>query len=201
MENFGVDMDVLAVAEENQRQAWQMVEQTGVFAAWESVGAEVHLVGSLKTGLLMKHRDIDFHIHTASLNVCDSFTAMQRLASNPMIKRVEYRNLADTNEQCIEWHAWAMDRGGNLWQLDMIHLFRGSAYDGYFERVADRVLARLTPATKRTILELKNQTPETEKIMGIEYYQAVLEGRVSTWSEFLAWRQLHPAQGIVEWMP
>ncbi len=196
-----MDTNIRATAESNQRQAWQVVEQVGIFAAWESIGAEVHLVGSLKMGLLMKHRDIDFHIYTPSLSVQESFAAMQKIAANPMVKRIEYQNLADTDEACIEWHAWAADHTNHLWQLDMIHLLRGSTYDGYFERVAERILARLTPETKQTILELKNQTPETEKIMGIEYYQAVLDGHVSTWTEFLAWRQSHPAQGVVEWMP
>ncbi|MGN0012138.1 MAG: hypothetical protein ACI37J_02340 [Candidatus Bruticola sp.] len=37
--------------------------------------------------------------------------------------------------------------------------------------------------------------------MGIEYYQAVLEAKVQNSQEFTQWRKLHPAQGIIEWLP
>ena len=193
--------DVLALAEENQGKAWRVVEASGLTAAWESIGAEVHLVGSLKTGLLMKHRDIDFHIYTAKLEPEKSFAAMAKIAANPAVERVTYGNLAATDEHCFEWHAWFRDADGELWQLDMIQIERGTFYDGYFERVAERISAVLTPELKLAILTVKNDTPETEKVMGIEYCQAVIRDGVRTWPEFAEWRKLHPAGGIVDWMP
>ena len=63
------------------------------------MGAEPHLVGSLRTGLLMTHRDIDFHIYSSPLRVADSFAAMARLAENSRIRRIEYGNLLDTSEE------------------------------------------------------------------------------------------------------
>ena len=57
-------MKIEELAARNQETAYQVIRKSGVVPAWESIGAEVHLVGSLKTGLLMKHRDIDFHIYT-----------------------------------------------------------------------------------------------------------------------------------------
>lgn len=63
---------------------------------------------------------------------------------------------------------------GELWQLDMIHIEKGSRYDGYFEEVARRISAALTDETREAILRLKWETPDTEKIAGIEYYMAVL---------------------------
>lgn len=155
--------DVLALAEENQGKAWRVVEASGLIAAWESIGAEVHLVGSLKTGLLMKHRDIDFHIYTAKLEPEKSFAAMAKIAANPAVERVTYGNLAATDEHCFEWHAWFRDADGELWQLDMIQIERGTFYDGYFERVAERISAVLTPELKLAILTVKNDTPETRK--------------------------------------
>ena len=59
----------------------------------------------------------------------------------------------------------------------------------------------LTDRTRETILRLKYETPEAEKIMGIEYYQAVLRDGVGTYTEFEAWRAAHPVTGILEWMP
>ena len=53
-------MDILDVARRNQQKAWEIIEKVNVIPIWESIGAQVNLVGSLRMGLLMKHRDIDF---------------------------------------------------------------------------------------------------------------------------------------------
>lgn len=134
--------------------------------------------------MLVKHRDIDFHLYTECLSVADSFTAMTRLAEHPRIKRIEYGNLIDTSEKCIEWHAWYEDDCKDLWQLDMIYIEKGSPYDGYFEQVAERISAILTQETRQAILRLKYETPNTDKIMGILYYQAVIQVGVRTYPQF-----------------
>ena len=111
------------------------------------------------------------------------------------------RNALDAQDQCLEWHAWYADADERLWQIDMIHMPRGSAWDGYFERVADRISAVLTDETRRAVLQIKYDTPDEVKIMGIEYYQAVLRDGVRTYAEFEAWRAANPVEGILEWMP
>lgn len=194
-------MDLLDIATLNQQKAWSIIKDTRIIQIWESVGAKVNLVGSLKTGLLMKHRDIDFHIYSSPLNLSDSFRAMAVLAENLSVQKIEYTNLLDTEEECIEWHAWYQDREGELWQIDMIHIREGSRYDGYFEKVAERISAVLTDEMRRAILHLKYETPEDEKIMGIEYYQAVIRDGVRSYSDFEEWRMQHPVTGVVEWMP
>ena len=56
-------MDKLStLAAANQQRAQEVIRDSGIESIWRSVGAEPHLVGSLRTGLLMTHRDIDFHI-------------------------------------------------------------------------------------------------------------------------------------------
>ena len=144
--------DLLELARRNQRRAREVIRMCGVVAAWESVGAEIHPVGSLPTGLLMTHRDIDFHIYTPRIDPADDFRAMGRLAACPAVRRVAYANLLDTPETCLEWHAWVEDADRELWQLDMIHIALGSRYDGYFERVAGRIAEVLTDDTRLTIL-------------------------------------------------
>ena len=125
-------MDKLStLAAANQQRAQEVIRDSGIESIWRSVGAEPHLVGSLRTGLLMTHRDIDFHIYSSPLRVADSFAAMARLAENSRIRRIEYGNLLDTSEECLEWHAWYADADDQLWQIDMIHMPKGSAYDGY----------------------------------------------------------------------
>lgn len=194
-------MDILELAKRNQQKAWEIIEDTRIVRIWEGIGAKVNLVGSLRTGLLMKHRDIDFHIYTSPLDLSASFRAMAELAENTSVKKIEYTNLLHTAEACIEWHAWYQDMEGELWQMDMIHIQEGSRYDGYFERVAERISAVLTDEMRLAILNLKYETPDTEKIMGVEYYQAVIQDGVRSYPEFEEWRRLHPAVGVVEWMP
>lgn len=185
----------------NQKRAREIVADTGIEDIWRSVGVEPRLVGSLKTRLLVKHRDIDFHVYSNPVVITDSFAAMARLATHPTIKAIEYKNLLDTDECCIEWHARYLDRDGKFWQIDMIHILGGSRYDGYFERMAERIIEVLTPETREAILRLKYLAHDDEKVTGVEVYQAVIRDGVRTYPEFLAWRKQHPLTGIVEWIP
>ena len=188
------------IAKDKFEKALLVIKKSGVRQAWESIGATVNQVGSMAMGLLMKHRDIDFHIYTEKLDIAKSFEVIKKICDNPAVTRLEYRNLADTEEACLEFHIWFM-LDDEEWQIDMIQILKGSQFDGYFERVAQRIKAVLTPETRRAILELKYLTPEDEHIMGIEYYQAVIADGIRTYPEFLQWRATHPANGIVTWCP
>ncbi len=97
-------MNILELAKRNQQKAWEIIEDTRIVRIWEGIGAKVNLVGSLRTGLLMKHRDIDFHIYTSPLDLSASFRVMAELAENTSVKKIEYTNLLHTAEACIEWH-------------------------------------------------------------------------------------------------
>lgn len=193
---------ITALAEANQSRARAIINELQLYDAWQAIGGRAEVVGSLRTGLLMKHLDIDLHVYTpAPLHPAESFAAMARIASNPRIRRVEYANLLDAGDQCLEWHAQYEDHDGRIWQIDLIHMAEGSPWAGYFERVADRIAAVLTPETREAILRLKYETPDTEKIPGIAYYRAVLADGVRSYAEFTAWLRAHPVEGIVEWMP
>ena len=192
--------DIEIIAQRNFEKALLVIEKSGVRQAWEAVGATVNQVGSMAMGLLMKHRDIDFHIYTEKLDIAESFKVMQKICADPAVTRMEYRNLANTEEACLEFHVWFM-LDNEEWQIDMIQILKGSHFDGYFERVAERIKAVLTPETRRTILELKYLTPDNEHIMGIEYYQAVIADGIRTYPEFMEWRKTHPANGIINWCP
>lgn len=194
-------MNIIEIAQRNQQKAREIIKATNIISIWEGVGAKINLVGSLPTGLLMKHRDIDFHIYSSPLFLTDSFRAMAALAENPSIKKIECTNLLHTVEACVEWHAWYQDEDNELWQMDMIHIQGGSRYDGYFEKVAERISQVMTDEMRETILRLKYETPEEEKIIGVEYYRAVIEGGVRSYAELEEWRRRHPVTGVVEWMP
>ena len=192
--------DIEIIAQNNLGKAERVIKNSGVRQAWESIGAAVNQVGSMAMGLLMKHRDIDFHIYTDKLDIAESFKAVKKICANPAVTRMEYRNLADREEACLEFHVWFM-LDNEEWQIDMIQILKGSQFDGFFENVAERIKAVLTPETRRTILELKYLTPDDEHIMGIEYYQAVIADGVKTYPEFIQWRKNHPANEIITWCP
>lgn len=197
--NMNTD-NIELIAKNNFEKALHVIEKSGVRQAWESIGATVNQVGSMAMGLLMKHRDIDYHIYTEKLDIAESFKVLQKICGNPAVTRMEYRNLADTAEACLEFHVWFI-LDNEEWQIDMIQILKGSQFDGYFERVAERIKAVLTPEIRRTILELKYLTPDDEHIMGIEYYQAVIADGVRTYPEFIQWRATHPVNGIITWCP
>ena len=144
---------------------------------------------------------VDYHIYSSPLHIEDSFTAVARIAAHCGVEHLSYLNLLHTEEACIEWHLAFRDECGEMWQIDMIHIVRGSRYDGYFERQAARIAAALTPESREVILRLKYETPPDSKIAGIEYYRAVIAGGVCDYEAFEEWRRQHPVTGIVEWMP
>lgn len=194
--------EILTLAAANQRRAGEILDELRMQELWQEAGARAEVVGSLRSGLLCRHLDIDLHVYTpAPLRVEESFAVMARIARNPRIRRIEYANLLDAEDCCLEWHAQYEDRDGRVWQIDMIHMEEGSPWAGYFERVADRIAAVLTAETREAILRLKYETPEGEKIPGIVYYRAVLEGGVRDAAAFENWLENHPAEGIMKWIP
>ncbi len=195
------DHELLALSERNIRQARDIIRHTGVMEAFADAGGEAHVVGSVAMDLMMTHRDIDIHAYTPTLTVKDSFAVMEHIAECPNVTRMKYRNLLATDEACMEWHAWYAGEGGNELQLDIIHIQKGSRYDGYFERMAEHIKAALTPETRLAILRLKAETPCRTHVPGVEIYQAVLRDGVRTWADFAAWRKEHYVEGIIEWMP
>ena len=165
----------------NQQTAWKILKHTGIIPAWERIGATVHLVGSLKSGLLAKSRDIDLHIYTDTLDIADSFSVMQELAERLSLKEVHYKNLIQTEEECIEW--------------------QGSKYDGVVENVTAAITNRLTPEIKQTILQIKFDVPDGVQIPGIEIYHAVFVGGVCTYEELELWRKANPLTNSLDWLP
>lgn len=193
--------DIFAIAERNQKRARHIIDETDIIGIWASFGIRAELVGSLRTGLLLDHLDIDMHVYSEHFSIADSFGAIARLAQNPRIRRIEYVNLLEAEDRCLEWHAWYEAKDGETWKMDMIHILADSRYAGYFERVADAILEVLTPETKRAILNIKNDIPTSEHVIGIEIYQAVLRDGVRDYAGFQEWKREHPGGGIIDWMP
>ena len=194
-------MDIIELAEQNQQNAWKLLDETGIIPAWERIGATVHLVGSLKSGLLMKSRDIDLHIYTGKLDITESFSVMQELAERLKLKEIQYKNLVHTEEECIEWHALYEDQELHTWKFDLIHIRKGSKYDGVVENVTAAIAKLLTPGLRETILRIKYEVPDGVMIPGIEIYHAVFTGGVRSYEELERWRQEHPLPNSLDWLP
>ena len=186
---------IIEISNNNQKKAFSIIKELDIENAFKSIGARINLVGSLKMGLLMKNRDIDFHVYTPELNIEKSFSAISKIASNKKIEKITYSNLIDTDENCIEWHLFYKD--DKVWQIDIIHILEGSYYDGYFEKTADDIISMLTEEKRNIILKLKYETPDNIKIMGIEYYKAVLKYNITTFDEFIKWRDKQSFNGII----
>ena len=194
-------MDIIELAEQNQQNAWKLLDETGIIPAWERIGATVHLVGSLKSGLLMKSRDIDLHIYTGKLDITESFSVMQELAERLKLKEIQYKNLVHTEEECIEWHVLYEDQELHTWKFDLIHIRKGSKYDGVVENVTAAIAKLLTPGLRETILRIKYEVPDGVMIPGIEIYHAVFTGGVRSYVELERWRQEHPLTNSLDWLP
>lgn len=193
--------DILETAKQMQEEAWSVIQDTEVINHWSSIGATTNLVGSLKTGLLINNRDIDFHIYTNPFKLSDSFLAVSRIAENKRIKSVSYSNLIEAEDRCIEWHAYYEDQNGNSWQIDMIHILNTSPYAGHFENVAERISKVLTQETRGAILEIKSAISNDKKVMSIQIYRAVIEGGVRNLEAFWRWEKQNPHDGIIAWVP
>lgn len=194
-------MDIFELAEHNQRTAWEVLEETGIILAWESIGATVNLVGSLKTGLLMKRRNIDIHIYSQTLDISESFSVIQNMAHKSIFKEILYKNLINTKEERIEWHVKYEDKEHNIWDLDMIHIKKGSKYDGASERVTDSIIKQLTPDIRQTILQVKYDLPSDVSIPEIEIYHAVFDGEVKSYAQLEEWRKNNPLRSSMDWLP
>ncbi|MFW6276881.1 MAG: phosphoglycerate mutase family protein, partial [Bacteroidota bacterium] len=152
-------------------------------------------------GLLIKNLDIDYHVYSEKFNLSESFSAIAEIAENPGIKKVQYTNLIDTPEKCVEWHLWFEDLDKREWKIDMIHILKESQYAGVFENIADRIKATLTGESKMAILEIKNQLTSDDNTMGIEVYMAVIRDGINNIHEFRNWKKEQPPAGIIEWTP
>ena len=184
-----------------RRQAETVLRDSDVLRAWESIGGKVRGVGSFRSDLMMKNRDIDLHIYTETLDVAQALEALAPVIATERTTGLTYINRADTEEHCLEWHLTRNDEAGRAWKIDMIQILAGTTYDGVIENVTEAVMDAVTPETRRQILSLKNACPDELKICGIEFYKAVIADHVTSWRRFMDWRKHNPPETLMGWNP
>lgn len=185
----------------NQKKALEVLEQSGIAEIWKDNDCRVNLVGSLRMGLLASHRDIDLHVYSSGITTESSFTIAAKIAKNPKVIEIRCINGLHTDEHCIAWHVFYKADDGEIWQFDIIHIEEATEYDGYFERMADRIVEVMTPEQKGAILRLKFETPEGNDYHGVEYYEAVIADGITTMSEFENWVTEHRKKNPYYWIP
>lgn len=180
--------------------AMEVLAESGVAEVWSAAGCRVNVVGSLRMGLLASHRDIDLHVYSRGITEESSFAVASRLAKNTNVCEIKCINGLHTDEHCVAWHL-SYKHGDELWQLDVIHIEEGTEYDGYFERMADRISEVMTREQRETILRLKFDTPAGCDYHGVEYYEAVIADGVSSLSELARWVEEHRRKPPYYWIP
>lgn len=195
------DSEIQNLTDKRHNEAFQIIIALGIVEILESAGCRVNLIGSLKMGLLARHRDIDFHVYSSGITTTSSFAMMAALAENPAITEIKCINGLHTDEHCISWHLAYLTDNKETWHIDIIHIEEKSPYDGFFENMAARIAETMTPNQRATILRLKWETPENEQIHGVEYYEAVISGGITTLPELRKWIQAHRKREPYYWIP
>lgn len=186
----------------NLRQiASKVLRESQVLEAWEGIGGKIRGVGSFRSDLMMKHRDIDLHVYTDTLDVTKVLRALSPVIASKQTTALSYVNGADTGEHCLEWHLLRKDEDGCEWKIDMIQILAGTVYDGVMEDNTEAVIDALTPEFRKRILALKSECPDDMKICGIEFCKAVMTDHVSSWRQFMEWRKSNPPVALMDWKP
>ena len=192
--------EIRSLALANQENARKVLKDSGIAEIWREAGCRVNIVGSLRMGLLASHRDIDLHVYSKGITEESSFAVVSTIAKNPNVTEIKCINGLHTDEHCIAWHFFYKFEG-EIWQIAVIHIEDGSQYDGYFERMADRIVEVMTDEHRDTILRLKFETPAGADYHGVEYYEAVIADGVRSIAEFERWVKEHRKKEMYYWIP
>lgn len=196
MENFK------NISAKNLEKAFAIIEELQIEKIWRNLGSTCNLVGSVKTGLLMNHLDIDFHTYSDDFSIEKSFNAISQISQNLKIKEVFYRNLLNAEDMCLEWHLSYEETAELIWTIDIIHIKNESPYVGVIERVTEKINSVMTDKLRQTILKIKWESEQQkEKLLGIDIYQAVIEHGIKTFEDFQKWKRNRPNIGISLWEP
>lgn len=193
--------ELLELSHQMRESAMAVLNNLNVINICQRIGGLVNIVGSLQSDLMLNHRDIDLHFYTDEPMVERSFAFMKEVAKNNAVKDIQYKNLLDTKGACIEWHLWYESEDKHIWKLDIIHIRKGSYYDGFFESVTDKIIKKLTPETKEAILQIKYELGENSDVPGIQIYYAVLEHGIKRYADFIRWSEENPIRTVLDWIP
>ena len=152
-------------------------------------------------GLLVTHNDIDLHVYSKNITEESTFAIAAKMSALPGVIDITSINGLHTDEHCMAWHVKYRSKEGDEWKFDIIHIEEGTEYDGFFENMAERIIATVTDSQRNTILRLKFETPENEIIHGVEYYEAVIADNVDSLDKLRTWIVEHRKKPHYYWIP
>lgn len=193
--------DINDWAKANQTKALMVMRESGIVQTWEEAGCRVNLIGSLRMGLLVKNRDIDLHVYSSGITEDSSFAIAAKMSKLPGVTEITSINGLHTEEHCMAWHVKYQSQEGEIWKFDIIHIEEATEYDGFFEKMAERITQVMSETHRDTILRLKFETPEEEVIHGVEYYEAVISDGIKTLGELREWVADHRKKQNYYWIP
>lgn len=191
---------IRSLALANQNKAQEILKQSGIAEIWEKSGYRVNIIGSLRMGLLAAHKDIDLHVYSRHITEESSFAIAAKIAKLPNVTEIRCINGLHTDEHCMAWHIFYRHED-EIWQIDVIHIEEGTQYDGYFEKMADRISEIMTAEQKDTILRLKFEAQPGNDYHGVEYYEAVIADGIAGMKEFEQWVINHRKKPPYYWIP
>ena len=188
---------------QNQEKTKQILKESKFIEILESNGLRVNLIGSLRMGLMVNHLDIDLHIYDKDITVESSFQIISKLTTNPKVIETLSINRLNTDEHCIEWHMKYRDYENEIWQIDIIHIEERTQYDGYFERMDDRICEGLIPSKRNVNLKLKYLTSDDNEIQihSAEIYEAVIDKGIEDFEELKGWVRKRRLEESYLWAP
>lgn len=192
--------EINELAATNQKKAHKILKESGIAEIWKEAGCRVNLIGSLRMGLLALHKDIDLHVYSKNISEESSFAITACVAKLRGVTEIKCINGLHTDEHCMAWHIFYRYEG-EIWQFDIIHIEESSRYDGFFEKMADRIIEVMTQAQKETILRLKFETPAGKDYHGVEYYEAVISDGIDNLNDFEEWVINHRKKSSYYWIP
>ncbi len=193
--------EINGLARANKEKALTVLSKSRIKDVWENAGCRVNIIGSLRMGLIASHRDIDLHVYSSDITEESTFAIAAKMSALPGVTEITCINGLHTEERCMAWHVKYKTDDEEIWKFDIIHIETGSEYDGYFEHMADRIVAVMTPEQHDTILRLKFETPENEIIHGVEYYEAVISDNITTLNDLRQWVIAHRDKPPYYWIP
>ena len=193
--------EIIELADASKAKAKKVLSESGISEVWERAGCKVNVVGSLRMGLMASHRDIDLHVYSKGITAKESFQIMSQVAENQRVTEIKCINGLHTDEHCVAWHVLYRAENDEVWQFDIIHIEEWSQYDGYFERMADRIKEVMTEDQRYNILKLKFESPAESGYHGVEFYEAVIADGVTSLKEFEEWVCHHRTKPPYYWIP
>lgn len=186
----------------NLSKALEIIEELNIPKIWEKHDSTCNIVGSVKTGLILNHLDIDFHTYSDDFSIEKSFSAISEICQSSKIKEVFYKNLLEAEDMCLEWHLNYEETPDRIWTIDIIHIKNESLYAGVIEEVTNSIHKILTDELRRKILKLKHKCNiRNVKVAGIEIYEAVIDNNIETYEELQSWRNSREGIEISLWKP